>query len=183
MSDFNLWLSNKWGWFYFTFRSGRSGNSGWAPWFSALDTARSTRGRSVPNVRNKMANSLSSCTRSLRSWKKEGRIQWYSLPSSPFTDSSVSPCSGTQSQGAVSYTCCDCIKMSNWFAGSVIDWTVGEYNNEKKHTQKILIVKGRPGWKNENKNRKWNLHMTESKCLVIHMHMYPQINMQLYSTS
>lgn len=90
-------------WFHLTLRSGRSGNSGWAPSFSALDTALSTRGRSDPNVRKMMANSLPSCTRSLSSWKKEGRIQWYSRPSSPLTASSLSPCR-EHSQGAVSDT-------------------------------------------------------------------------------
>lgn len=81
-----------------TLRSERSGNKGCAPSFRALNTALSTRGRSLPNVRKTTANSLPSCTRSLSSWKKEGRIQWYSRPSSPFTASSLSPCGVTQSQ-------------------------------------------------------------------------------------
>lgn len=81
-----------------TLRSERSGNKGCAPSFRALNTALSTRGRSLPNVRKTTANSLPSCTRSFSSWKKEGRIQWYSRPSSPFTASSLSPCGVTQSQ-------------------------------------------------------------------------------------
>lgn len=83
---------------WLTLRFERSGNKGCAPSFRALNTALSTRGRSLPNVRKTTANSLPSCTRSLSSWKKEGRIQWYSRPSSPFAASSLSPCGVTQTQ-------------------------------------------------------------------------------------